>query len=285
MRTFLINEENIDEYAQYLDEDTAENIGRIFYRAIVAEDPSVPENGGALVWRFKNMDSDKPCEAVIEWLCAETKEAAVVLLAAYKEEIEKQSVSRSFIELNVSQGRKFKDVLKEAGFSFKLFEGDRLVCTIAEMKKMPIFNMNIPMDGVYPLSEMRMRAFRKEILRCVDAGRCGVCEDLSYLPMSYFESDISSYIEIDGEVLGMHLYHKNPSGSLEIDLLIAWGKDFKMIFAQLFKQTLMSAVELYPDETKVILNRHNEAALLLTEKMFPRGLGSPIYTGERIEIQ
>jgi hypothetical protein len=119
----------------------------------------------------------------------------------------------------------------------------------------------------------------------VEAGRYGVCDDLSYLPMSYFDLEVSSYFEKNDEIQGMQLYHRTPSGNLEIKLLIAWGKDFKKIFAKLFKRTLISAIEIYPDDTKVILNRHNEAAILLTEKLFPRSLGCPVYTGERKEIQ
>ncbi len=285
MSTLLLTEENLDVYRDYIDADIAENIGRIFYRAVISLSDSELTPDGLILWRFVNMESEKPKEAVIEFFDSDSEEAALALLEKYKEETAKVKIIRSSFMLSVQQGRHHKSILKNAGFTFKLFEGDDIVCTIGELEKLPILNMNISIDNAHTLMEMNMRRFRKEITRCVEAGRHGVCEDLSYLPMSYFDLEVSSYVEKEDVVEGLQLYHRTPSGNLEIKLLIAWGKDFKKIFAQLFKKTLISAMGIYPDDTKVILNRHNEAAILLTEKLFPRSLGCPVYTGERKEIQ
>lgn len=284
MSTILLTEENLDEYKDYIVDDIAENIGRIFYRAVLSLSNIDHSPDGLILWRLVNMETEMPKEAVIEWFDSESEEVAKALLDRYREETDKVKITRSSFVLSVQQGRKNRDLLKRAGFTIKLFEGDNIVCTIGELKKMPILNMNISIDNAHNLVEMNMRRFRKEITRCVEAGRYGVCEDLSYLPMSYFDLEVSSYVEKGDVVEGMQLYHRTPSGNLEIKLLIAWGKDFKKIFAQLFKKTLMSALGTYSDDTKVILNRHNEAAILLTEKLFPRSLGCPVYTGERKEI-
>ena len=283
MKIIEISEENLDMYTDYFGDDMAENLTRMFYRgiAVVEDDSTYP--GAALVFRFVNLEDSAPNEAVIVWMRVEDVDAGAALMEAYKEKIQEKEVVRSTFTIPIAQGKLLKNFLKANGFTVRLYEGDDLISCVEEMTKLPVLDMKIPMEGVYPLSNMLMRDFRKEMTRCVEANRKGTCEDLSYLPMSYFEQNISSYVMKNDEVMGMQLYHKSPSGSLEIKLLIAWTKDFRLVFPQLFKQTLTSAVELYPMDTPVILNRHNEASLLLAEKMFPRGFGRPIYRGERAE--
>ena len=283
MKIIDITEDNLEIYTDYLGEDMAENLNRMFYRGVVAVDDDSTYPKGALVFRFVNLEEKAENEAVIEWLKVDDVDAGDALMEAYQNKIREKEVVRSSFVLPIAQGKLLKNFMKANGFTVRLYEGDDLISCVDEMTKLPVLNMKIPMEGVHPLSNMLMRDFRKEMSRCVEAGRKGTCEDLAYLPMSYFDQNISSYVEKNGEVMGMQLYHKSPSGSLEIKLLIAWTKDFRLIFPQLFKQTLTSAIELYPQDTPVILNRHNEASLLLAEKLFPRGFGRPIYKGERIE--
>ncbi len=283
MKIIDITEDNLEIYTDYLGEDMAENLTRMFYRGVVAVDDDSTYPTGALVFRFVNLEEKAENEAVIEWLKVDDVDAGDALMVAYQNKIREKEVVRSSFVLPIAQGKLLKNFMKANGFTVRLYEGDDLISCVDEMTKLPVLNMKIPMEGVHPLSNMLMRDFRKEMSRCVEAGRKGTCEDLAYLPMSYFDQNISSYVEKNGEVMGMQLYHKSPSGSLEIKLLIAWTKDFRLIFPQLFKQTLTSAIELYPQDTPVILNRHNEASLLLAEKLFPRGFGRPIYKGERIE--
>ena len=282
MDIIRITKDNLADFGSMIGDDMAENIGRIFYRGLALVDEG-NRPAASIVWRYINMENDSDNEAVIEWLKADTKEEVHGLLEAYKAEISAEEAVRSRFVLPAAQGRHLKAALKKEGFSFKLSEGDELISSIDELKSTKILGINIAMTGVYPLSNMLMRTYRKEILRCIEAGRKGVCEDLAYLPMAYFDPDLSSYVETDGEIRGLQLYHKTPSGSLEIKLLIAWGSDYKRVFPQLFKKTLQSAQALYPGDTRVILNRHNESAFLLTEKLFPRGFGRPVYMGERDE--
>jgi hypothetical protein len=41
--------------------------------------------------------------------------------------------------------------------------------------------------------------------------------------------------------------------------------------------------ENYPEKTEIVVDRHNNAAFLLAEKIFPRGFGKPVYVGTRKE--
>ena len=51
----------------------------------------------------------------------------------------------------------------------------------------------------------------------------------------------------------------------------------------MIKKAVLSALEEYDPQTEVLIDRHNYATLALTEKLFPRGFGIPVYKGEKEE--
>ena len=130
---------------------------------------------------------------------------------------------------------------------------------------------------------MTQRGFNSALRQFLTKGKYGLCEDLAYLPRSYFENDISCYSEMDGDINGIFLFHKKPSGGLLVVIMAALGSDFGKILPQMIKFSVTSAMENYPGETEVLIDRHNYASLALSEKLFPRGFGLPVYVGSRQE--
>jgi hypothetical protein len=129
-----------------------------------------------------------------------------------------------------------------------------------------------------------VRQFRGGINRCVDLGKRGLCEDMEYLPISAFEQDVSTCsLDENGEVDGLLLFHKLPSGILSIQLMIYMGKDVANGLPGMMRLFVNKMEEKYEPDTQIILNRHNEASLLLSEKLLPRGFGIPVYAGSRTE--
>ena len=49
------------------------------------------------------------------------------------------------------------------------------------------------------------------------------------------------------------------------------------------RYSILAMEEHYPGDTHVMLDRHNESSFLLSEKLFPRGFGVPVYAGSREE--
>ncbi len=125
--------------------------------------------------------------------------------------------------------------------------------------------------------------FKRGITRCVLAGRKGLCEDMNYLPMDWFEADVSCFVKKDGEICGYLLFHKLPSGMLSIQLMTAMGEDYQQKLIAMMRKTIFAMKAKYPEGTKILLNRHNYASLKLTEKLLPRSFGRPVYAGEREE--
>ena len=174
-------------------------------------------------------------------------------------------------------------MLKQAGFFVKLMEGDQIVVKVGEFEKLPLMKVRKDSPNIYPVGDVAVRQFRKGIWRCIEAGFTGVCEDLSYLPMNWFEPEISCYSAHEEDINGFLLFHKHPSGALSLQLMAALGKEYQQTLVAMMRHSIIAMEENYAPETRVILDRHNEASLQLSEKLFPRGFGKPMYMGHREE--
>lgn len=276
-----LTEENVSEYADFLTEDVAENIHRMLYRGLVVTEEEVPIGG--MVWELQHVSGDGPLESHIIWFIAGQEEVATMLFDEYGAMIDEDHVVKSTFTLPAKAGKAEKQMLMEAGFSVGLSEGDEIHARLSEIAKIPLIAGARISDEVHPLTLVSQRGFNNVIQRMISNGIYGRCEDLAHLPRSYFENDVSCYAENDGVMIGLFLFHLRPSGRLEISLLGAIGQVGVKMLPQLMALATKSAMEKYPPETEVVVDRHNYASLALGEKLFPSGFGVPIYTGERTE--
>ena len=162
-------------------------------------------------------------------------------------------------------------------------EGDLIKARLSEISELPFIQKVKPSENVHALKTMTQRGFNAAIRQFMVKGIYGVCEDLAYLPRTYFENDISCYYEQDGQVNGILLFHKNPSEGLVVVVMAAIGKDFGKILPQMIKFSVTNSLEDYTLDTEVWIDRHNYASQALSEKLFPRGFGIPVYVGSRQE--
>lgn len=79
MTVIELTEYNISDFTGYISEDYAENIGRQFYRGLVAVEGS--EAVGSIIRQYKNAQEDR--ESFIEWFRAADRETAKSVFAAY----------------------------------------------------------------------------------------------------------------------------------------------------------------------------------------------------------
>jgi hypothetical protein len=102
--------------------------------------------------------------------------------------------------------------------------------------------------------------------------------------MKYFDEDVSTcYVNGDGDIAGFILFHVLPSQMLSFQLMVCLDKDVGTILPGMMRRFVSSMEEYYYPDVKIILNRHNEASMLLSEKLLPRGFGIPVYVGNREE--
>ena len=97
MEIVHLSKENLYEYEDFLGADIAENIGREFYRGMVACEGGEPEAG--LIWELTGLYDDmSQTQSRIEWYHAEDAESLEFLLDTYTYTISKDGVEKSFFE-------------------------------------------------------------------------------------------------------------------------------------------------------------------------------------------
>lgn len=281
MYTVNLDEDNIEEYSDYIAPDMAENIGRTFHNGILVIDEERPVAG--MIWEIRNMNRETDNESHIIWLRVELVDAADSLFEKYKEIISEDDVVRSYFTLPARTDSREREVLSDQGFEVKFMEGDLIKVRLSEISQLPFIKKVGVSDSIKSLKTITQRGFNAGVRLFVSKGLYGICEDLPYLSRSYFENDVSCYSEGDGQVNGFLLFHRNPSGGLVVVIMGAVGSDYGKIIPQMMKQSVTSAEEIYSPDTEVWIDRHNYASLALSEKLFPRGFGTPVYVGSRQE--
>ncbi len=282
MKTISLTYENVGDYGAWIVPDMAENLDREYYRGLILEDDEDTPVAGMLYEILYN-EEERPTEAAIRWLKIMDGSVAPALFEAYGKAAKDNGVSRTSFVIPVKDSAVEKAALKEAGFRVKLTEGNDIIVTLDELKALPIMKSTAVPDSIRPLNRINARAFRRAVSKCSMLGKKGVCEDLSYLPLSWFDPDVSCYSEEDGEVNGLMLFHKRPSGVVAIQLMIGLTSDPQMILLGMMRQFVISLEACYGPMVKVILDRHNQSSFKLSEKLLPRGFGIPVYAGDRDE--
>jgi hypothetical protein len=279
-----INEDNLELYSAYLGEDLAENIGRSYYRGLVAVGDDGPQSG--MVWLLKHLDQEADTESNIIWVRSEDNGAFDEMMEAYSERARSEDVVRSHVFIPVKGGKEKKTMLIKKGFDMRLSESDVVVVKLSELSEMPLMKKlkkaPIP-DSIAPLNSLTLRTFRKGVSKCVMNGKYGLCEDLSELGIYWFEDEVSCVSSDDNGINGFFLFHLRPSGVMAVQLLVCLDNTFKTTLPFMMRQFVTAMEEKYGPDTLVELDRHNEQSLLLTEKLLPRGFGIPIYAGGRNE--
>ena len=284
MQIVRLSEENAKDYVEYLGADLCEELERKFYRGIVALDEASGEAAGGIVYELHDLEAeDKDTNSRIEWFRADKEGAGKEILDAYTHMIREEDVSKSVFAIPVDKQRPERRILKEAGFTARLYEGDDIFVTLEQVEKMPIVSKKIDTGNIIPLEELTVRQFRKAINKCIDNGRKGLLEDIDSLSMQWFDLEISTCVYKDGEITGLLLFRRHASGRISLKLIAGFGAGAQLSIAAMMKASVLRAAQYYPPETEVVLRRHTDATIILTEKLFPTTIGYPVYRGERVE--
>ena len=281
MYSINLDEDNIEMYMDYMTSDIGENIGRTFYKGIIIAEDDDPLAG--MVWENRNMMLGADNESHIIWFRADNEEAADLLFQEYKESVVEDEIKKTSFALPAVASSNEKEILKKNGFTVKFMEGDLIKARLSEIAELPYIRKIKLSENIHALKTMTQRGFNTAIRQFMVRGKYGLCQDLAYLPRSYFENDISCYYENDGLVQGIFLFHKKPSGGLLVVVMAALGNDYGKILMHMIKFSVSTALENYSQEDEVHIDRHNYAALALSEKLLPREFGTPVYIGERQE--
>ncbi|MBR3525160.1 MAG: GNAT family N-acetyltransferase [Lachnospiraceae bacterium] len=271
--TIRITADNLEEYDGVLPKDALQDIPRPWHRALVAQNG---KKTSYLVYELKDMEDEKEGRSEICWLKLE--DDGKELFSEYGNELKDLGVVSSFLETDPKQ----KKALTAAGFSTEERESEGIFITVGELAKLPLASKKTP-DFVVGLKELGERQFKRGIGNCMINNRKGLLEDMAFLPMEWFEQDVSSAVLTDGRVSGLLLVHQLPSKRLMVDLLFSSSGDSRLDIPRMMSRSIQAAVEKYPKDTPVILKRHNKTVHALTDKLFPDKKGESVLYGERKE--
>ncbi len=276
-----ITDENIEEYADIFEPDAITDIKREFYRGIALHEAGNDSANAAIIWELKNTEEDIDTEAELEYLYLGDASSGDKLFDAYKDEIAGDNVRKSYFEFENPEADVEK-VTGKAGFDPKSKESRDIVVTVEELASLS-FVKKQTVPYITAISELMVRQYRKGITNCLFHGRKGLLEDLAFLPMSYFDQDVSSCVQTDGKANGFLLVHKTSKDELIVDLLFAMEPDAKINLIHMLRYSINAAAEKYPPDTKVYLRRHNEMTVNIIKKLFPNKQGTTVLAGERGE--
>ncbi len=273
-----LNEGNISLFEGMIDPDVGENIGREFYRGIVAINDE-REPVGSMIWEYKNLEDKVDTGSEIFQINSEGTDALEALLEAYDIQNESNDVRRSFFELDMLPDEILED-LKEYGFSIDQTEGRDIIVTVADLKPLVAPSRIVP-NNVVTLGEVSKLQFMQGVSTCLFKGHKGLMEDLEYIDRKWFDSEISSCVITDGKVSGMLLVHKFQSGTMMPVLLNAIGSDFKADLMYMIISSARNAYYTLPRKTEMIIRRRNEVTSKLTQRFFSNKSGKQVFRGIR----
>jgi hypothetical protein len=282
MTAVELTEDNIEEYAAFLTEDVAENILRKGFIGYVVTGGEGKLAAGILFEILGNLDSVTR-ESSIKWIRIDNREAADALFEVYDHRMQEENVSISRFSVSRRDHPAEEEALKEHGFATKLTEGDVISVTLEQLHSMSIIGKEGEDDRIVPLSELSVREFNKAKMKYFNMGLHGICNDLEFLSVDFFEKDVSCCLQNGMNVDGMLLLHLTPSEMLILELMACIGKENTKLLPKMIRFSVLTAMLKYPGDTRVLIDRHNLASLLLSEYLLPEGFGMLQITGERRE--
>ena len=280
MRVVYLTPDNVLSYIGFIPADVADHIGRIFIQGIIVTADDKPCAG--MIWEIQNVMNEKAAESRIIWIAVEDDDAAVLLFEEYRDCIVLDEVKRSFFSIPASVVSREKDILLANGFTVELSEGDEITASLMQIADMTVIRKASENKAIHPLKEASSEAFSDATKLMSQNGLTGLCEDLIYLPRSYFENDVSCFFQQGESINGLFLFHLLPSGNLKLMLMAYIGNDYSVLL-EMMKRSLLSATETYSLDTGIVIDRHNLSALALGERLLPHDMGRPVYIGCRTE--
>ncbi|MCR5627706.1 MAG: hypothetical protein K6F99_10330 [Lachnospiraceae bacterium] len=284
MEIIEINQTNLERLSEIIPPDVTENIGRLWYRGLFADDYSSDIPSGGIIWEYKNAgDDEKETDAEIVWAAGDDRETLEELLESYTNMIEEEATVRSKFELPLPREKEFiEEAFKEDGFELGKRESRDVSLTVQDLTGLKLAKKK-PAFYIKPISELNFRQFRNGIIDVLFYERKGLMEDLAWVSMDWFEQDISSCVVMDDDVKGFFLVHKTTTGILFPVLLFAVDIDQNKTVLELLRFTVREVIKRYPSETEIVIRRHNSTVRALVQNLFPGKEGETVMTGARDE--
>lgn len=273
--------DNISDYSEWIDPDVAENINRAYYHGIAAHDSYDDSVKAIVIWELKSLEEQADTESEIEWIYSADPGSVDPLFREYEDRIRSDEVERSFFESTVID-QPTADALEGCDFTVSSVESKSLRIPLKDFAAQPFAKKKVP-DYVENIASLNRMEFCQGIVNILCRTGAESVEDLSYLPIDWFDPEVSCCIKSDGKVNGFLLIHTCSSGALMPVLFFAVGADYRQNLLEMMRYSIRSASRSYPEDTPVLIRRRNQEITLLMSKLFPSKKGAPAFAGSRKE--
>ncbi len=282
MSVFEISDDNLEEFTELLGEDMTDDMNRTFYRGYGTRDDDGNING-AMVYEVKGLDDDdQDTLSKVLFFKADSEEAYAELDQIYREEgVGDDDILESFYEF---EDEAMAEACKNKGYSKTAKESEIVRIRLSDALKFEFVNKvkKLP-EYIVGLEKLSVRQYRAGVKNCVFNGQNGILEDLSYLSMSWFDTEISSCTITDDEVNGFFFVRTTPSGIIMPVLLYAYGPDYIKNLALMIANSVKAAEKRYSPDTEIVIHRSRKATAALVKKLMPSVKGGTAFLGERME--
>ena len=285
MNVIQVTEENLEDFRDIIPEDIAENLSRQPYHCIALEDDN-DDRSAALVWEFKHLnDVTRPTISRLSWVYAGNPDAGNDAFSEYGSIMGEVEARKSVVLMPEEDGAGVTDILAGAGFDLKKLEGEDLIVTVGMLSELDILKKGKIPDYLGSVETLTSRPFRRGLMNCIFHTKRDKLEDLSCLPLEWFEPEVSCYVQTDEKITGMLLVHRCISGRLRVEFMSAIGPDGRKDLLHMMKYSILQAVSAYPADTEVIIPRRDAASRKLAGYFFPDRKGETCLFGERTESE
>ena len=286
MKSIDIDRYNIEGMRDLIPPDVAENIGRTWYRGLVAGEEGNSAYRGILIWEYKNAGSDSmPTESEIVWASGDEQKTLDLLFSGYNERIAEEHTVRSGFEFSFPPPEDAaRSFFPGEGFSLKETESRDIFVTVQELSDLKLSNKEVPFY-IKAIDKLNTRQFRNGVVNCLYSGRKGLLEDMVWLSRDFFDQEVSACVVMDEKAQGFLLVHETASGVLVVEFLFANSVEGNKDVLEMVRFSIRAAARKFPPETKVLLRRHNPSVKALVDKLFPGKKGAAAISGERAEAE
>ena len=269
---------NLIKYLNILDKDAIWNLSRPYYFGLATE---ISDEAPEVSWLVYELNSaySEGSSSTIRWMHLADESGAKRLFAAYRREIEKENIVTDSFELPLLP-EETKALLEGFGYEITERESHTVVVTAADMPTIPNYQDEIP-EYIRGLNTIGLHAYKKGVANCMSYDYKGLLGDLEYLPMEWFDREVSSVAVHDGKITGMLLLHQVPSGNLATDLFFAYGDTIKEDALAMMHLSAKNIFERYPAELKLHIQRENDQVIELVKWLFPGKEGETVSYGKR----
>ena len=276
-----LTDDNAEEFEDLLDDTLLSDIGREYHGGLVAFDNAAKSISSALFWEIKNAEDSKETTVseIVEFFSDDPTECDE-LLRVFDEKSIEAGAGESLFEFD-----KLDDIcnrsLKKNGFKIKESESRDICVSVGDVARLALIKKKTP-DYIKSLSQITERQFKTGVMTSVMHGRYGLLDDLPFLPMSWFDTEVSSCVVTDDKINGLLLIHKAKPGVYMVELLFALQPDAVINLLAMIIFSINAAIKCKSSDDMIILRRHSESSEGLVKKLFPGKKGAVIIRGEKI---